>query len=217
MGSAEFVDKKSILVPNYVMSSALSILETQLQSLHEQHPSLRDFVSFPDDISTTPVVPKRRACTDLMTGDATFQNATHPLAQAFFGAAHLAQWRETYAGTNIGDDFMNRFGCYCAIGGGGFWMSDQMSGYVVTMPPNLLYPWHHHPAEEMYVVLAGQAEFYKEGETAKTLAVGDTSFHASNQPHAMQTFDTPVMAYVTWRNHLDTPPVLTQRPVNSAH
>ena len=65
----------------------------------------------------------------------------------------------------------------------------------------------------MYLVLAGQARFMREGAAPETLSAGETSFHASNQPHAMETADHSVMAYVTWRNHLDTPPVLTDREV----
>ena len=60
---------------------------------------------------------------------------------------------------------------------------------------------------------AREAAFHREGDPTEVLRPGGTSFHASNQPHAMETTDSPVMCYVTWRNHLDTPPVLTERAV----
>ena len=193
--------------------TALPALLEAIRAAHDANPALGAFVGFPDDLHEIDLTARHLPCADHMYGDALLKTADNPLARAFFAAGPEAFWRDTYAGTNIGDDFMNRFGCYCAIGSGGAWDSNQMKGYVVTMPPGLHYPWHHHPAEEMYVVLAGEAEFFREGEPMELLREGDTSFHASNQPHAMETRDSPVMCYVTWRNHFDTPPVLTERPV----
>jgi quercetin dioxygenase-like cupin family protein len=105
---------------------------------------------------------------------------------------------------------MDRFGCYCLIGKDGAYISTQMFAWVVYMPAHLHYPWHHHPAEEMYLVIAGEAEFMREGASPEVLRAGDTCFHASNQPHAMETHDHPVMALVMWRNGFDTPPVLSE-------
>lgn len=130
-------------------------------------------------------------------------------------AAPRAHWRETYAETDIGDDFLNRFGCYCLIGENGPWQSDRMAAYVVTMPAGLEYPWHHHPAEEMYFVLAGKAEFRVKGAPPRVLGPGQEVFHASNQPHAMQTRDKGVMAYVLWRGDLATKPVWSAPPAQA--
>jgi len=33
--------------------------------------------------------------------------------------------------------------------------------------------------------------------------------HSANQPHSMETFEHPIMAYVVWRNEFGTKPVLT--------
>lgn len=193
--------------------NAFGQLKDALRQAHATHPQLADFVGFPDDLQDQPLKARHLPCADYVYGDASFRDADAPLARAFFAAGPNAFWRATYADTDIGDDFLNRFGCYCAIGDGGPWKSGQMSGYVVTMPPGLYYPWHHHKAEELYLVLAGEAEFYREGEPAETLREGDTSFHASSQPHAMETKGSSVMCYVTWRNHLNIPPVLTEREV----
>ena len=146
----------------------------------------------------------------------TLQSAdVHPFAKAFLEASPVAFWRDTYAGTDIGQDFMDRFGCYCLIGEGGAYHSAQMLGFVVYMPPGLYYPWHHHPAEEMYVVLAGEANFHRENAPSEILTRGQTSFHASNQPHAMETREHSVLAYVVWRNGSGIKPVLTEREIVS--
>ena len=193
---------------------AFETLRHAAKAAHDTHADLRAFTPFATDLRPSPYSAYHVPAADLMQRDADMLGAPDPLAQAFLKAGPDAQWRETYKNTDIGDDFMTRFACYCLVGLGGPWISDQMSGYVVYMPPNLHYPWHHHPAEEMYLVLAGQAQFFREGDAPETLQAGDTSFHASNQPHAMETGAHSVMAYVTWRNNLGTPPVLTRREVS---
>ncbi|MEM7438464.1 MAG: dimethylsulfonioproprionate lyase family protein [Pseudomonadota bacterium] len=193
--------------------SAFDLLLDALRDAHANHPKLAEFVAFPDDLTPLEMEPRHLPCADYVYNDALFAAAQMPLAQAFLQAGPDAFWRDTYAQTDIGEDFLNRFGCYCAIGAGSPWKSEKMSGFVTMMPPGLYYTWHHHPAEELYVVLAGEAEFYREGEPPETLREGDTSFHASNQPHAMETKDSSVMCYVTWRNHLGIKPVLTERQV----
>ena len=73
----------------------------------------------------------------------------------------------------------------------------------------LWYPWHQHPAEEMYSVISGEAEFMRHGRENRVLREGQSCEHHSNQPHAMQTSGKPVLAWVVWRNHFDVAPVLT--------
>lgn len=183
----------------------------EARKVHAAHPALRDFCPFPSDLEPQPLTPHHIDAADLMTHAPGLAGPDlAPLRDAFLAAGDHAAWRDTYRDTDIGDDFLSRFGCYCLIGEGGGWSSRQMASYVVYMPPGLHYPWHHHPAEELYLVMAGQAEFHRAGEPSATLASGDSSFHASNQSHAMQTLDHPVMAYVLWRSHLDVRPVLTQ-------
>ena len=178
--------------------------------VHESHPDTRAFCDFPTDLVPQAMQPCHRPCADFMARESVMQaGALAPLRDAMLAAAPDALWRETYAGTDIGQEFMDRFGCYCIIGSGGAWASEQMSAYLVYMPRDFWYTWHHHPAEEMYLVVAGEAEFLRHDAPTKTLGPGGAVFHASGQPHAMQTRDHPVMAYVIWRNNLGIRPVLT--------
>ena len=79
------------------------------------------------------------------------------------------------------------------------------------MPPGLWYPWHHHPADEIYFVLAGRGVFHKSSAEPKTLTAGEAAYHAPGEPHALETTDAPVLAYVLWRDHFDSPPMLTPK------
>ncbi len=181
------------------------------RAAHADHPDLRAFCDFPDDLSRLPANQHRIPATDLLEAETGLISDDRHSAfrDGFIGCAPLADWRQTYKDTNIGADFLNRFGCYELIGLEGTFHSHQMRGFVVYSPADLHYPWHHHPAEELYLVLAGEAEFCIHGEKPKTLRPGDTTYHASMVPHAMTTHDHPVMAYVLWRGNLMDPPVLT--------
>lgn len=185
-------------------------LLAEVKRMHEADAALMAFCPFPDDVTPQEVRHFHIPPQDLMQQEEGFSDPETPLRRAFIAAADLAQWRETYKDTDIGDDFMDRFGCYCLIGEGGAFHSAKMAAWVVYMPAHLHYPWHHHPGEEMYRVIGGAARFFRKDMPEEWLTSGQTCDHASNQPHAMETEDEPVMAYVIWRNGFDTPPVLTR-------
>lgn len=181
----------------------------EVQKMHVRDEALSQFCRFPDDVRPQEVSHFHIPPHDLMVSENGFEDTDNSVREAFIAAAPFAKWRETYKDTDIGDDFMSRFGCYCLIGEGGAFESDQMAAWVVYMPPHLHYPWHHHPGEEMYRVISGEARFMRKGEDDEWLRAGSTCQHLSNQPHAMETEDRPVMCYVIWRNGFETPPVLT--------
>jgi len=185
-------------------------LLAEARAAHDALPALQDFCDFPSDLAEQDVTPYHVPASDLMTSDqGLFSDRFPGFRDALIAAAPFAQWRETYKGTNIGADFLDRFGCYEFLGVDAPFATSDMRGFVVYHPPGLHYPWHHHPAEELYVVIAGEAEFSMEGAEARTLRAGETAFHTSNVPHALTTYDHPVMAYVLWRGDLKTKPVFT--------
>lgn len=178
--------------------------------VYEGHAELTDFVPFPKDVRRQPIVPQAHPCSALFQNDDALKSVAYPdLQQAIVGAAPVAHWRETYKDTDIGADFLTRFGCYCIIGEGGPYLSSDIRLYMVYMPAHFYYPWHHHPAEEIYLVVSGSALFKKGMCADEVLSPGQTSFHKSNQPHAMATQEEPVLCLVAWRDQFETPPVWT--------
>ena len=178
--------------------------------VHESHQEVSNFCSFPDDLKPQTITHNHINSSDILQSEKhLFTDKYHDFRDAFINAAPFAHWRETYKNTDIGNDFMSRFGCYCLIGTNAPFYSKKMHAFVVYMPQELFYPWHHHPGEEMYLTIAGEAEFMKDKEENEFLQSGGVSEHKSNQPHAMKTHTNPVMAYVIWRNKFNTPPVWT--------
>ena len=131
------------------------------------------------------------------------------LRDAFILASPYAHWRQTYKGTTVGEKFLNKFGCYGLIGPESPFHSEKIRAWVVYMPKKFYYPWHHHPAEEMYLCLAGEAVFRRENCPDTRLVSGGIMEHSANQPHSMETLEHPIMSYVVWRNEFGTKPVLT--------
>ena len=174
------------------------------------HPETLAFTPFPKEIVPQDIAPFHCPCADVMCNDSSLISERYaPLQEAILAASPAAEWRETYKDTDIGADFMNRFGCYCIIGEGGPFMSDAIRLYMVYMPAHLYYPWHQHPAEEIYLVVSGRAIFRKAGCADVVLKEGQTAFHGPNQPHATETTDSPVLCLVAWRDQFHAPPVWT--------
>ncbi|NDW53863.1 dimethylsulfonioproprionate lyase family protein [Aliiroseovarius sp. PrR006] len=185
---------------------------SELERCFGAPPSLAEFSPFPTDLAPQHVTARALPPRDLLATDQALRSgAASSLRDAVLALAPDAHWLEHYRDSAIGDDFMDRFGCFCLIGDQGGFASDQLRVWLVYMPPHLHYPWHHHPAEELYLVLAGQAEFLRAGEATRRLSAGDTMFHASNQPHAMTTDADPVLCLVFWRDQFETGPQLTDR------
>ena len=125
--------------------------------------------------------------------------ATVTLRDAIRDLSDFVDWQQTYCESEVGQDFLNRYGWFELVGPEGHYRCDQIRAYIAYWGENLYYPWHLHEAEELYYILSGEALFEAEGDTPCTLRPGDVRRHRSNQPHAMTTGDSPVLALVLWR------------------
>jgi hypothetical protein len=72
------------------------------------------------------------------------------------------------------------------------------------MAPETFYPLHAHPAIELYLVIAGHAQ-WTTPIAERIVPPGEFVLHRSNQPHAMRTFEQPLLALYGWRGDIDTP------------
>lgn len=190
------------------------LFQTLLRATKDAYSGNADMVAFtpfPDDIERQTVTPSHCNCSDVFRDDTKLVSKKYAALQdAIRTACEAVHWRETYKNTDIGDKFMDQFGCYCIIGENAPFSSNAIRLFMVYMPSHLYYPWHNHPAEEIYMVVSGSAVFRRENCPDEILLEGDTSFHASNQPHAMETMEELVLCLVAWRDDFEIPPVLTK-------
>ena len=182
----------------------------EARKVHFGNSKLQDFCPFPNDIKKQELNPFHIPASDLMQNETGLLTEDYSeLRDAFILASPYAHWRQTYKGTTVGKKFLAEFGCYGLIGPESPFQSEKIRAWVVYMPKNFYYPWHHHPAEEMYLCLAGEAVFRRENYTDIRLGSGGIIEHSANQSHSMETLEHPIMAYVIWRNDFGTKPVLT--------
>ena len=97
-----------------------------IRGMHEANKPLSAFCLFPDDVIPQPVTARHMGAKDHFSrekglfGDA-YSNIINMLPE--LGAK--AYWRDTYAGTQVSDRFMDQFGCYSLIGKNGFFIARQ--------------------------------------------------------------------------------------------
>lgn len=72
------------------------------------------------------------------------------------------------------------------------------------LAPDTFYPLHAHPAIELYLVIAGHAQ-WTTPEAERIVPPGGFVLHRAGQPHAMRTFAEPLLALYGWSGDIDTP------------
>ena len=169
------------------------------QLLHQSHPELSAFGAWPTDLVRAELEPHHLPAADQVQ-ELPFSGTsqTQPLVQAIKATTKRAQWRQTYTETEVGAAFLGRYGYYELFGPRGHFHSTQLRGYVAYWGPDLVYDWHSHQAEEIYLNLAGAAVFKVEAGEA-FIGAGQTRRHLSWESHAMTTTDQPILTFVLWR------------------
>jgi hypothetical protein len=98
-----------------------------------------------------------------------------------------------YVARPPGADFLANYGYAVLAGPGGLVASDRLALGILMLGPGTHYPTHRHPAVEIYVVAAGEAEWRK----------GDAPWRRE-LPHATRTLGDPLLAVYVWRGDLMT-------------
>lgn len=90
------------------------------------------------------------------------------------------------------------------VGPGGIALEEDAALGLLLIGPHCHYPPHSHPAQEVYLVVAGAANWWREGEPWQTLPAAAFVHHAPHVTHAMRTLDEPLLALYAWRGEIAT-------------
>ena len=90
------------------------------------------------------------------------------------------------------------------LGPDGLVKSDIVRLGLYGMLPNSEYGIRTHPAEEIYIMLAGMCFWRRGDEGYQSAGVGDRSHHASFLPHATLTKEEAFMSVYAWVGDLST-------------
>ncbi|MEO1139268.1 MAG: dimethylsulfonioproprionate lyase family protein [Pseudomonadota bacterium] len=178
---------------------------------HAALPQAAAFCDWPTDLAYTERAPHMlSAANRIQTTPGTPNSASAPLLAALQALAPHLEWRHTYSADEVGHHFLDHFGWFELAGPTGHFVTRRTRITVGYWGAGLHYGRHHHTAEELYTVVAGHGTFHLDGAPDLNLLPGDTRFHASDQPHALTTTDSPILTLVFWRGDgLADPPRLT--------
>lgn len=113
--------------------------------------------------------------------------------------AAALSWRQTYGAGDFSEGFLRGYGWSEFIGLRGPVPSERLACGVLLLAPGVTYPAHAHAAEEVYLPIAGVAEWQKGAGDFASVPVGQAIHHPSWTPHAMRTGDHALAALYLWR------------------
>jgi len=125
--------------------------------------------------------------------------AIQPLARFVADNRDALRWGQTYSAADFGQGFIDNYGWLEVFGTRGHFVNDAVAGGVLILGPDIVYPDHHHIAEEIYIPLTGGTEWRMGEGGFQPRAAGEVIHHASNVSHAMRTGKEPLMALYLWR------------------
>jgi quercetin dioxygenase-like cupin family protein len=135
------------------------------------------------------------------------------IAEAFAAVEPLAEWLQNpnYSVKSMGPGYVDRYGYVELIGPGRPVESPDLLVGLLLLGPDMHYPDHAHPAEEIYHVVAGRAEWWREDEGWRRKPPGTVIHHAPMVRHAMRTGDEPLLALYCWTGKVEVYAQMTER------
>jgi len=106
---------------------------------------------------------------------------------------------QTYSESDFGTDFLRQYGWIKLLGPDAYWHSDQLSSGFLILGDENIYPQHWHQAEELYLPISGDAEWYRQDQGWQLRPAGSLIHHASGVKHATRTIGEPMIALYLWR------------------
>lgn len=175
------------------------LLQVCAQIIHTT-PALQQFARLPDDLVFKPRAAVRKPVADyLPTHLPNVNHDSQAFVDALLAVLPQAEWRTTYTADQVGLDFVNRYGYLELYGPDGHYISQQSRAFIGYWGNHLHYPPHHHPAEELYYIAAGQAAFATQSQPPIQRTAGQSQIHSSNEVHSMDTDQSAVLCFVLWR------------------
>jgi len=134
----------------------------------------------------------------------TFANTdqqTRGLVETFERHKNRLRWEQSYRKEDdvVPEAMLEGYAFAETIGMQGPFVSERIRAGIGIWGPEIVYPRHQHQAEEIYIVLAGSAEF-KIGEAeVSRRSTGDVVYVESNTPHGFRTTDQSLVVYYLWQ------------------
>ena len=132
---------------------------------------------------------------------ATTSPETKHMVELLARHADDVKWEQTYtkADSAISEKMLATYGFVEVIGSRGPFVSEQVRSGIGVYGPGIGYPPHQHKAEEIYIVLAGGAEYRLDGQPPRYAKPGNLVFVPSMLTHGFYTSDEAMVVYYIWQ------------------
>ena len=114
----------------------------------------------------------------------------------------LLSWRQAGFG-KLPEKFSKRIFASEIIGPKGTIDNLSVRVGLLLQLDHAVYPKHWHLAEELYLVLFGQAHWSVDDSLSEVISPENFVHHKSKQPHSMTTFEKPLLAMWGWTGDID--------------
>ena len=130
---------------------------------------------------------------------ASIAAALAPLGDVF----HWVQ-NPNYSDAAMGEGYMDNYAYANLAGGRSLLGGGDYALGVLLLGPGMTYPPHAHPADEIYYVVGGRAEWQRGDEPWTPRAPGSLIHHPSGLVHATRTGSEPLLALYFWWGDIET-------------
>ena len=130
------------------------------------------------------------------------QDGQSDLISLLLQCSDLLSWREAGFG-KLSEEFSKRIFASEIIGPKGIIDNPSMRVGLLLQLDHVPYPKHWHSAEELYLVLLGEAHWSVDDGSPEVMSPETFVHHKSNQPHSMTTSDEPLLAMWGWTGDID--------------
>ncbi|MEO1192904.1 MAG: dimethylsulfonioproprionate lyase family protein [Pseudomonadota bacterium] len=134
--------------------------------------------------------------------DAAHRPDAHPLVGLFAEHWESRKWEQSYKKSDgfVGDDMLAGYGFAEIVGKWGPFVSEVIRSGVGAWGPGIVYPLHRHQANEIYILLAGSAEFTVGDTPPRQLSAGAVVPVPPQAIHGFRTHDEPAVVFYLWQN-----------------
>jgi len=138
---------------------------------------------------------------------------SNDIANALLAVASQIDWHMSPRDPVEGPDavlFSRNFVATTIIGDGGILPSDKVAAGFSLQAPDIYYPPHAHFAEESYWIIGGEGDWRVDSDPWFAVRPGDTTYHAPEARHTMQTNAYPMLAIWLWTSDLDSEVIIVR-------
>lgn len=126
---------------------------------------------------------------------------TRGLVDLFARHRYDLRWEQSYRREDalVPDEMLDGYGFAEIIGKRGPFVSERIRAGIGVWGPGIRYPRHRHQVEEIYIPLAGAAEFDVGDGAVTTRGSGEVVHVAADTPHGFRTTDCILVVYYLWQ------------------